>query len=567
MKTFYERNDYVLNNPDVNVCFEDVLFSTEEEFISWVRKVKEAILFSWDTYGCPLKSGLSEEEIIEQFSQLIETVDMHQTKEEARKISKKSVNRSFETADLSDPTNSVLVFQNIQRDGTAVDQFFPTMMKTRINYSTKNNGYSVYDLFADEDKFSKLVTISRKCIRRDSFYYFSKTVKKESNEEVFNCKTALDFMKLWNTKNNGINGNFGVWIDGKKKPKSDVSTGYSQVELKKQLFFTKDELMQAIVEGYITPKQINTLKQPLSDDYLYYIRIFEYGKKVFPHAFRAYRIGDIQIAVNFPPMTAKFLIEKYTKHIQNQDEIIYYDSSSGWGGRILGAMSYLRRREDGRYVKLHYVGNDPNPDNYLPQINKTRYGCVADFFNENVKSNRINVVFGEEPINTYEIFREGSEYIHKNPEFQKYKGKLDLVFTSPPYFAKEAYSEDEKQSYKAHSTYEAWRDGFLYPTLKTAVEYLKEDRYLLWNIADVQFDGKWLPLLTDSIDILGSLGMEIKGVNKMALMNMPGQNRIGEDGKPTSGSFALIINSKGQEEWVKTEPIIIAYKPKRETGN
>jgi hypothetical protein len=565
MKTFYERNDYVLDNPDVNVCFEDVLFYSEEEFISWVRKVKDAILYSWDTFGCPLKSGLSEAEIIEQFSQLIDVVDMHQTKEEARKISKKGVNRSFETIDLSDETGTTLVFQNIQRDGTAVDQFFPTMMKTRINYSIKNNGYSVYDLFSDETKFSKLVTISRKCIRRDSFYYFSRTVNKNSNQEIFKCDTALQFIELWNDKNNSLKEKMGLWIDGKKKPKSDKSTGYSQVELKNQLFFTKDELLQSIIDGKISSKQVNTLKQPLSDEYLYYIRIFEYGKKVFPHAFRAYRIGDIQIAVNFPPMTAKFLIEKYTRHIENQDEIIYYDPSSGWGGRILGAMSYYHKRPDGSYVKLHYVGNDPNPDNYIPELNKTRYECVAEFFNEKVKSNRINVVFGNEPINTYEIFREGSEYIHKNPDFQKYKGKLDLVFTSPPYFAKEAYSDDEKQSYKAHSTYEAWRDNFLYPTLKTAVEYLKEDRYLLWNIADVQFDGRWLPLLTDSINILRSFGMEIS-VNKMALMNMPGQNRIGEDGKPTSGSFARIINSKGQEEWIKTEPVIVAYKPKRKDG-
>ena len=97
---------------------------------------------------------------------------------------------------------------------------------------------------------------------------------------------------------------------------------------------------------------------------------------------------------------------------------------------------------------------------------------------------------------TYEIFQHGSEEIHNDPKFQKYKGKLDLIFTSPPYFMKEAYSEDDTQSYKKFGQYEAWRDGFLRQTLQTCAEYLKRDRYLLWNIADVIFDKTSLPLDT-----------------------------------------------------------------------
>jgi hypothetical protein len=46
------------------------------------------------------------------------------------------------------------------------------------------------------------------------------------------------------------------------------------------------------------------------------------------------------------------------------------------------------------------------------------------------------------------------------------------------------------------------------------------------------------------------------GVENMALMNMPGANRIGEDGKPTAKNFVKV---KGQ--YRKVEPIFIYRKP------
>ena len=53
-----------------------------------------------------------------------------------------------------------------------------------------------------------------------------------------------------------------------------------------------------------------------------------------------------QPAVNFPALSAKMLYENYTEHITNQDKVTVYDPSSGWGGRILGAMSSNK--------KIHY---------------------------------------------------------------------------------------------------------------------------------------------------------------------------------------------------------------------
>jgi hypothetical protein len=218
-----------------------------------------------------------------------------------------------------------------------------------------------------------------------------------------------------------------------------------------------------------------------------------------------------------------------------------YDPSAGWGGRILGAMSSLKR--------IHYIGTDPNTDNYIDELGKSRYEYVADFFNNEVLETN---PFWEEDKNTYHLFQDGSEFIGNNPEFQTYKGTLDLVFTSPPYFDREQYSEDEEQSYKLYPKYDSWRDGFLKPTLVNAFDSLREDRYLLWNIADIKVGKIYHPLEQDSIDILLSLGAEYQGKLKMLMTSMVGVDQ-------SNVKNAVKINGT----YLKYEPIFIFYKPKK----
>jgi DNA modification methylase len=149
------------------------------------------------------------------------------------------------------------------------------------------------------------------------------------------------------------------------------------------------------------------------------------------------------------------------------------------------------------------------------------------------------------------LFQDGSELIGDNPKFQKYKGQLDFVFTSPPYFNREQYSQQETQSFKSHPTYEDWRDNFLKPTLKTAYEYLKNDRYLAWNIANIKVGlDKYIPLEEDSIAIMKELGAEYKGKLKMAMSRM-----IGIDNETESLNAVDIDGTM-----VKYEPIFIFYK-------
>ena len=239
--------------------------------------------------------------------------------------------------------------------------------------------------------------------------------------------------------------------------------------------------------------------------------------------------------------------------MQQDQRFHIYDPSSGWGGRILGAMSSRK--------KIHYVGTDPNPDNFLNDEGISRYEYVAKFFNDNCVDNysdKLTSFFNvEKQGNTYELFQDGSELISNNPKFQKYKGKLDISFTSPPYFNREQYSQDENQSFKAYGEYEDWRDNFLKPTLTTIYEYLKNDRYILWNIADIKI-GKsiYFPLEQDSIDILQSLGAEYKGKLKMTMAAMIGAN-VNKRESLDSGMKNLV---QVGTTWYKYEPIFVFYK-------
>ena len=527
-KHFYERNNYVIDS-EINCNFEDLLEMTPDEFRAWVIKFRKVVKKSWDDYGCPPRTGKNESDIIDQFN----------------KIAEYPVHKFEFTDELADVGKDVII--NKSRIGGEADQWFSNMMKVRINYTDKDTGYSIYDLFADDSHLEKMVKGGMRHFRRDSLYEHAKSAFTHSPKyAIIDTENAEDWMDAFHNSPNIFKGH--DFMLEEVKIRDGLNSGYFQVEQDEILNLTKDQVQEYKDKGWLEYRHHSTFDiENMSDEKRYNIRVYKTGKKMFPKAFAAYRIGYIQPAVNFPPMTAKYLYERFTDDFKDQEVINIYDPSAGWGGRLLGAMGV---RDDRR---IHYVGTDPNPDNFMVDSDSNKYASIADFYN--TKTYRGNPFFSE--TNTYEIFQEGSEEISKHSDFQKYKGKLDFIFTSPPYFNREAYSEDENQSYKKYgSSYESWRDGFLRETLKTCAEYLKPGRYMAWNVADLLVGGNYLPLEQDSKDILASYGLEYKYTIKMALEGMPGQNRIGEDGKPTCKNFCQ-VNGK----YFKYEPVFIFWKP------
>ena len=446
---------------------------SHDDTLKWIDELRTFVLTEWDDKGIPPTIGLDTKDIIKNFRKLRE-YPLHQGKKQFL---------------INDD-----IIKNYNKQASSVNQFFPTMLKTRVN-----NG-SIYDWFTDDyrEKFTKVML---RVIKRDGMYNYSKCIPKDSELP----------------KN---------WFVVQQKRTDDVSKYYSMnsAEVKK-----------------LDSKYTTNITDFDDEKFIYLVRVFELGQKIFPSAIQGFRLGLGQPAVNFPPLTARYLYEKYTDHIEQNEPLNIYDPSSGWGGRILGAMSSLKR--------IHYIGTDPNTDNFIDELGITRYEYVADFFNNKVLETNS---FWEEEKNTYHVFQEGSEHIGQHPDFQQYKGKLDLVFTSPPYFDREQYSNDEEQSYKAYPKYNDWKDNFLKPTLTNAYESLRDNRYLLWNIADIKIGtDKYHPLEQDSIDIVESLGGRYEGKLKMLMTRM-----IGLD--PSSSGIKNSVEING--EYYKYEPIFIFYK-------
>ena len=542
MNYFYERSKF--SEFKSNTTYHQLLSMTDDEFGDWARLLRKEVTEQWDERGTPPVIGRDKDGIIKSFKKL------------------KSNPADYWEKDLTGDETSLGIIQNFNKDASVVNQFFPTMLKTKISIGkSADGGLSIYDHFSDPNLLEKFVKIMRRAVKKDSMYSWSRSIVNKKDENPFwDGQTGYEFIKDVHDGKifNGIHSNLGIVI---AKVKEDTLGNYGTFNSEYigfgNLYLTAEQIQELKDSGYLDSTQLANVKK-IEESYLmadgtekkfyYLIRWYDKTDGIFPKILQVFRLSCGQPAVNFPALTAKWLYENYTNHIDQEEPFVVYDSSSGWGGRIIGAMSSRK--------KVHYVGTDPNPDNYIQELGKSRYEYVADFYNNNCVD-YFSETFGkffsvEKQGNTYEVFQDGSELIKNNPEFQKYKGKLDFAFTSPPYFNREQYSQDENQSFKAYGEYEDWRDNFLRPTLTTIYEYLKNDRYCVWNIADIKIGSNtYYPLEQDSIDILTELGMEYKGKLKMLMTRMVGLD-------PSKSGIKNAVEHNGKV--YKFEPMFVFHK-------
>jgi len=538
-KYFYEKSD-VLSWPS-NITYGELVSYDDTKFTEWIEELRMRFLKDWDENGKPPLVGRSEEEIVQSFS----------------KLRQFNTSKIFHSPEKGNDEDIIGVIANFSKNGSAANQFFPTMLKTKIASGTNGEtSRSIYDFFTDEMK-DTFHHVMRRTLYNDSMYLYSKSISSNQIKNPYfrEGETLRDFFVAFKNGDGRFDG------QGLRISKISCTLETYNKKYTKYLTIKADQIREFVKDGILDASMIFYLGDidELSDNFMikkdgeeprvnvFLVRVYEKSARLFPQAFQIFRISFSQPAVNFPPMTAKFLYEHFTKHVPASETVTVYDPSSGWGGRILGAMSVSR--------PIHYVGTDPNTDNFIPELGITRYEYLADFYLRSIgeKGNNIsNKFFQTEENHTYEVFQDGSELIGDNPRFQKYRGKLDFVFTSPPYFNREQYSDDETQSFKAYGQYSDWRDNFLRPTLTTAVEYLKRDRYLCWNIANIRVSAnKVVHLEEDSIQILKELGMEYKGKIGMLMAKMIGNSDI----------EALTNKVWFKGEWWKIEPIFVFYKP------
>lgn len=213
-------------------------------------------------------------------------------------------------------------------------------------------------------------------------------------------------------------------------------------------------------------------------------------------------VNGSQACANFRPGFACYLYRKYCK-----PNSIVLDTSTGYGGRLVGAIA-------SGVVSL-YIGIDPNKP--------THEG------NERMAQ---ELGFAEK----IELYNLPAEDV--DPE--AVRGRCDFAFTSPPYFAKEHYSEDDTQSWVRYKTGDEWRTGFLRKMIALQFAALKPGSFAIVNIADVKVKNKTYPLEEWAVEDGKAAGFEYVKTDRFELTR-----RFGA----------------GMEDEVASEPVIIFRKP------
>lgn len=124
------------------------------------------------------------------------------------------------------------------------------------------------------------------------------------------------------------------------------------------------------------------------------------------------------------------------------------DMSSGWGDRLLAAITY----EDN--IKYYY-GVDPNK-------------CLFPGYKKIIK-----------------LAKDKNKFIMINDCFENtnINKKFDMMFSSPPYFDFEKYI-GKNQSYKKYKKLNDWLNNFMYISIKKIYDLLIDGGYFCLNISD-----------------------------------------------------------------------------------
>lgn len=149
---------------------------------------------------------------------------------------------------------------------------------------------------------------------------------------------------------------------------------------------------------------------------------------------------------NFPPNVARCIYNNF-----NAKRVL--DFCSGYGGRLVGF--WFSNAEK-------YVGIDPHT--------KLPYNELINNLGESkIKRDKKDIT----------MICNCAEDV----DYSKL-GVFDLIFTSPPYFSTEIYSDEKTQSSVRYPDFENWLNKFLFTTLKKVNEVLSDDGYLMINIKD-----------------------------------------------------------------------------------
>jgi hypothetical protein len=386
---------------------------------------------------------------------------------------------------------------------SVADQFFKNIFEAKDRVGDR--WLSVMDQLREPAEFVKTMT---RVLKRDGVYLFAPTLS----------RTTASLEGYLTAHRNDSGFLFYNPVNDRKK------------SLHGKYFARVGEVRRFVARGLL-PKSVGNDLKDLKAGEKVFLREYRKNERVFPKLFRILSTTLISAPTNFPAVVARALYSRYAQPRKPGAEVTIWDPSMGFGGRLLGALSLLDRR-------VHYIGTGPNSLNY--------------FADGNSRYRNLELVFKSEVVSRRDTFRGtylqcGSEEAHTLPEFQKYRGKVDLVMTSPPYFSAELYHDEPTQSSLKFGTYQDWREHFLARTMQTGAEWLRKGGYLILNVAN---SGGY-PIEDDVRIIARQLKLKRVATEKMLLAHSPGAGRK-NGGQPTTWNFTTIRGKHRKWEPVYT---------------
>ena len=207
------------------------------------------------------------------------------------------------------------------------------------------------------------------------------------------------------------------------------------------------------------------------------------------------------VASQFKPSIAKAFYDYF-------GSVNVLDFSAGWGDRLAGF--YCGE------TTSHYVGIDPNT------LNHPNYQRQVEFYEKQ------RTLFEKEK--KVDLISLPAEDVN----FTEYKEHFDTVFTSPPYFNTEKYSEHETQSFRRYTEIDSWNKKFLHNSLERIFPAMKPGAILAINIADVYCAKKkgYLDICNPMNDFIKSRGLKYRGCIGMEMtkrFNSAGAGKAASD--------------------------------------
>jgi hypothetical protein len=137
------------------------------------------------------------------------------------------------------------------------------------------------------------------------------------------------------------------------------------------------------------------------------------------------------------------------RYVLPTEDLYILDISGGWGDRLNGAIAL------GAHL---YWACDPNKE---------------------LQPGYANII---------ECFGANPEKFHvEDGPFEKANltDKFNVIFSSPPFFDFEKYSDSEGQSIKSYPTFNAWMEKFLFASLSKAWDALDDNGYCIIHMSDI----------------------------------------------------------------------------------